>query len=98
MLERACDYSWPQENSDWSTHYCELRRGHDQPHRCDCGEERHGRPALVQVSADDLAWALRFMAVDGEHTRFVKQRLEAALSREEATSQNDPIVPDRDSR
>jgi len=33
----------------------------------------------VKVNRDDLAWALNYMTVDGEHGRSVKDRLIAAL-------------------
>lgn len=36
----------------------------------------------VIVSRSDLAWALRFMSVDGGHTRAVKGRLQAAIDGE----------------
>lgn len=35
--------------------------------------------AKVKVRRDDLAWALKFMTVDGAHTQAVKDRLTVAL-------------------
>jgi hypothetical protein len=34
---------------------------------------------LVEVRRDDLAWALKYMTVDGAHIQAVKDRLAAAL-------------------
>jgi hypothetical protein len=42
----------------------------------------------VSVEARDLAWALKFMAVDGAYTREVKARLEVALCREDRPAES----------
>jgi hypothetical protein len=38
-----------------------------------------GDRVLVEVRRDDLAWALKYMTVDGAHTQAIKDRLTAAL-------------------